>query len=46
MMNDIAEGTRSYGKVYKRKDVHAAPEWKEDIAELKSLLKNLSPGDQ
>ena len=50
-MNDIVEGTRSFGKVYKRKDVQATkisatPEWKDEIAELKSMLKNLGPGNQ
>ena len=50
-MNDIAESTRGFGKIYKRKDVHAAnvsatPEWKDEIAELKSMIKNLGPGNQ
>ena len=50
-MNDIAESTRSFGKVYTRKDVHAAnvsadSGLKEEITELKSLVKSLNSGGQ
>ena len=50
-MNDIAESTRSFGRVYPKRDIQAVnvsaePEWKREIAELKDMIRNINPGGQ